>query len=67
MNRNKGKVYFRDYKNFNSEAYLSDINSFDWNNIVLSPDMYLSKKTEKVIDALKSINDKYAPLRIASK
>ena len=47
MNRNKEKVYFRDYKNFNTEAYLSDINSFDWNNIVLSPDMDLSKKNRK--------------------
>ena len=47
MNRNKEKVYFHDYKNFNSEAYLSDINSFDWNNIVLSPDMDLSKKNQK--------------------
>jgi hypothetical protein len=47
MNRNKEKVHFRDYKNFNSEAYLSDINSFDWNNIVLSPDMDLSKKNRK--------------------
>lgn len=53
--------------NFHLEAYINDVTSFNWNNIISSSEFNLDEKTVKIIDSLKAIIDKHAPLKLASK
>ena len=53
--------------NFHLEAYINDITSLNWNNIISSYEFNLNEKTVKIIDSLKDIIDKHSPLKLASK
>ena len=46
---------------------MNDMNSFVWNNIMSEPSLNLNSKAEKVIDSIKCIIDKHAPIKLASK
>lgn len=63
----KQKFYFRDNNNFHLEAYINDVTSFNWNNIISSSEFNLNEKTVKIIDSFKAIIDNHSSLKLASK
>ena len=65
IHRNNQNIYYSDYSSFNTEAYLNDINSLDWNNLMSGQN--LNSKTKRVNDSIKFIVNKHAPIKLASK
>ena len=65
IHRNNQNIYYRDYSSFNTEAYLNDINSLDWNNIMSGQN--LDSKAERLNDSIKFIVNKHAPIKPASR
>ena len=60
--RLKPKRFFRDYSNFNSEAYLNDIKLADWSSI-LSDLTDLHTKANIFVEKLKDIANKHARIK----
>ena len=60
IEENKSKHYYRDYTNFNKEAYLSDIYSIDWLQI-LDEHENINSKTSMFIEKVKMIVNKHCP------
>ena len=60
--RLKPKRIFRDYSNFNSEAYLNDIKLADWSSI-LSDLTDLHTKANIFVEKLKDIANKHARIK----
>ena len=56
----KQNMYFRDYSKFNTESYLHDIHSIDWNAIADQCN-HLHEVTARTIDAIELIVEKHAP------
>ena len=56
----KQNMYFRDYSKFNTESYLLDIYSIDWNAIADQCND-LHEVTARTIDAIELIVEKHAP------
>ena len=56
----KQNMYFRDYSKFNTESYLHDIHSIDWNAIADQCND-LHEVTARTIDAIELIVQKHAP------
>ena len=52
--------YYRDYSNFDQESDLQDINAVNW-NAIYSNDLH--ETATKITDLIKSIADKYGPIR----
>ena len=52
--------YYRDYRNFDQESYLQDINAVNW-NAIYSNDLH--ETATKITDLIRSIADKHAPIR----
>ena len=59
---NNGKRLFRDYKHFNKEAFLNDLQSIDW-NIIRENNENLNDQTANVIKAINEVADAHAPIK----
>ena len=64
--QNRQNMYFRDYSKFNTESYLHDIHTIDWNAITEQRND-LHEVTARTIDAIELFAEKHAPKRKRSR
>ena len=64
--QNRQNTYFRDYSRFNTESYLRDIHTIDW-NVITEQCNDLHERTARTIDAIELIDEKHAPKRKLSR
>ena len=64
--QNRQNTYFRDYSKFNTESYLHDIHTIDWNAITEQCND-LHELTARTIDTIELIVEKHAPKRKLSR
>ena len=65
--QNRQNTYLRDYcSKFNTESYLHDIHTIDWNAIT-EQGTDLREVTARTIDAVELIVEKHAPKRTLSR
>ena len=66
LKKQNHQMYFRDYSTLNTYSYIHDVYAFDW-NAVTGQCSDLHEITACVIDTLKLIVDKHAPMKQASR
>ena len=64
--QNRQNTYIRDYSKLNTESYLHDIHTTDWNAITEQCND-LHEVTARTIDAIELIDEKHAPKRKLSR
>ena len=65
LQKQKLKRYYRDYRQFDSELYLQDVNAIDWNSIYTESND-LNEIATKTIGTLQLIVDKHVPRKLIS-
>ena len=64
--QNKQNMYARDYSKFNTDSYLHDIHTIDW-NVITEQCNDLHEVTARIIDAIELIVEKHVPKRKLSR
>ena len=64
--QNRQNMYFRDYSKFNTESYLHDIHTIDWNAITEQCND-LHEVTARTIYAIELIVENHTPKRTLSR
>ena len=65
-NRTCETRYYRDYKSFNQETFLSDLRNTDWSEKLRNLHNNIHQATESIISYIEGISQKHAPIRKAS-
>ena len=58
-------MFYRDYKHFNKEAYINDMQNINWNSL-LSTTGDLNQSTVNIINVIQDLVNKHVPLEQAS-
>ena len=66
VKQQNGHFYFRDYSKFNTESYIQDICTVDW-DVIFGQSNNLHEATDRTIGTIKSIVKKHAPLKQVSR
>ena len=65
--QNRQNTYFRDYSKFNTESYVPDIHTIDWNAITEQCNDLHEVTARTIFDAIELIVEKQAPKRKLSR